>query len=139
MQDLTAATCPQKSALKQALPDDGLAAITSTAVQTDTRATGLSLFPDDALAHIFKPGRSVMTSGSAPAKGWCLAFERRRSRFIEPLMGWTGDNDPLTQVELRFPTLLSAIRYADRQGLRYVVRGFSGNSRPSHPKDSSIH
>lgn len=139
MQDLTIATRQQKSALKQALPDDGLAAIPSTDVQTDTRAAGLSLFPDDALAHIFKPGRSVMTSGSAPAKGWCLAFERRRARFIEPLMGRTGDNDPLTQVELHFPTLQSAIRYADRQGLRYVVRGFRETPGPLVSTSSSIH
>ena len=36
-------------------------------------------------------------------------------------MGWTGGDDPLTQVELRFPTLESAVAYARRQGLTYVV------------------
>jgi hypothetical protein len=37
-------------------------------------------------------------------------------------MGYTGSRDTLTQVELTFPTLESAIRYAERQGLSYVVR-----------------
>ena len=37
-------------------------------------------------------------------------------------MGHTGSRDTLTQVELSFPTLESAIGYAERQGLRYVVR-----------------
>ena len=37
-------------------------------------------------------------------------------------MGYTGGDDTLTQVELNFPTLESAIRYAERQGLKYTVR-----------------
>jgi len=83
---------------------------------------GRSLFPEDAVARIFKPSRSVMTSGKARAKGWRLVFERRKAPFIEPLMGYTGSSDPLTQVELEFPTLRSAVRYAERQGLPYVVQ-----------------
>lgn len=83
---------------------------------------GRSLFPADAVARIFKPSRSVMTSGTARTKGWRLVFDRSRSPFIEPLMGYTGGHDTLTQVELEFPTLESAIRYAERQGLSYVVQ-----------------
>src|SRR5712675_1188267 len=78
---------------------------------------GQSIFPPDAVARIFRPSRSVMTSGRARAKGWRLAFERRTPPFIEPLMGWTGGDDTLTQVELNFPTLEAAIAYAERQGL----------------------
>lgn len=83
---------------------------------------GRSLFPADAVARIFKPSRSLTTSGTARTKGWRLLFERRRAPFIEPLMGYTGGDDTLTQVELEFPTLESAIRYAERQGLSYVVQ-----------------
>ena len=36
-------------------------------------------------------------------------------------MGYTSSRDTLKQVELKFPTLASAIRYAQRQGLCYVV------------------
>ncbi|WP_348626236.1 NADH dehydrogenase ubiquinone Fe-S protein 4 [Rhizobium sp. CF080] len=58
-----------------------------------------------------------MTSGNARTRDWRLVFERRSQQFIEPLMGYTGGTDTLTQVELEFPTLRSAIRYAERQGL----------------------
>lgn len=85
-------------------------------------ATG-SVFPPDAVARISRPARSVMTSGKARTSKWVLRFDRRTPPFIEPLMGWTGGDDPLVQVELSFPTLESAIAYAERQGLTYVVDG----------------
>jgi len=72
-----------------------------------------------------------MTSGKARTKGWRLVFERRTAPFIEPLMGYTGGEDTLIQVELSFPTLQSAIRYAERQGLTYVVQKPGGQSRNS--------
>ncbi|TCU13917.1 ETC complex I subunit [Rhizobium laguerreae] len=83
---------------------------------------GRSVFPEGAVARIFKPSRSAMTSGTPRTKGWRLVFERRSAPFIEPLMGYTGSTDTLTQVELEFPTLESAIRYAERQGLTYRVQ-----------------
>ncbi|MBY2964281.1 ETC complex I subunit [Rhizobium leguminosarum] len=83
---------------------------------------GRSVFPEGAVARIFKPSRSVMTSGTPRTKGWQLVFERRSAPFIEPLMGYTGCTDTLPQVELEFPTLESAIRYAERQGLTYTVQ-----------------
>ncbi|WP_168600394.1 NADH dehydrogenase ubiquinone Fe-S protein 4 [Rhizobium sp. SG741] len=86
-------------------------------------AFGRSVFPEDVGARIFRPSHSVMTSGKARMNGWLLVFERRSAPFIEPLMGYTGTTDTLTQVELEFPTLRSAIRYAERQGLTYVVQG----------------
>jgi len=89
-------------------------------------------FPEDAVARIYKPARSAMTSGKVRTKGWRLRFEARTAPFIEPLMGYTGGSDTLTQVELGFPTLESAIRYAERQGLAYVVQrpaGQAGNGR----------
>lgn len=82
---------------------------------------GHSVFPVDAEARIFKPGRSVMTSGKARTKDWWLVFERRSAPYIEPLTGWTGGNDTLTQVELTFPTLKAAVAYAERQGFNYRV------------------
>ena len=85
-------------------------------------SSGRSLFPKDAVARIFKPSRSVMTSGTARTKGWHLIFERRAAPFVEPFMGYTGGGDTLTDIELEFPTLDSAIRYAERQDLNYVVQ-----------------
>jgi hypothetical protein len=82
---------------------------------------GRSVIPEDAVARIFKPSRSVTTSGKA------------------------------RKVELKFPTLRSAIRYAERQGLRYVVQRLASKAaalptqtsrplrnRPSHAFSDAI-
>jgi hypothetical protein len=84
-------------------------------------AFGQSAFPDDTLAWIYKPSRSAMTSAGDRSQGWRLVVERRRPHFVEPLMGWTGDDDPVAQVHLTFPTKDAALLYARRQGLTYVV------------------
>jgi hypothetical protein len=85
-----------------------------------------SLFPTDAVARIFRPHRSGMTSGKARSKGWRLVFERRSAPYVEPLMGWTADDDPLATVELSFPRLKAAIRYAERRRIPYVVQSAEG-------------
>ena len=54
-----------------------------------------SVFPADAQAVIYKPAPSPMTSGRARAQRWTLRFERRSAPYIEPLRGWTGDDDTL--------------------------------------------
>lgn len=102
---------------------------------------GHSVFPKDAVARIFEPTRSAMTSGKGRTKGWQLVFERRTAPFIEPLMGYTGGSDTLTQVALEFPTLESAIRYAQRQGLAYVVQQRPGmtTDRPKRRPKGSTH
>lgn len=102
---------------------------------------GRSLFPRDAVAHIYRPARSAMTSGMARTRTWRLEFEPRSAPFIEPLMGWTSGDDTLRQVQLEFPTLNSAINYAERQGVAYVVHrmGWDGGDTaaampPARPK-----
>ncbi|WP_202332384.1 NADH dehydrogenase ubiquinone Fe-S protein 4 [Mesorhizobium sp. L-8-3] len=74
------------------------------------------------LARIFRPCRSVLTSARVTRRPWLLCFEGRTPPFVEPLMGYTGSSDTLTQVQLQFPTLESAINYAERQGLSFTVR-----------------
>lgn len=89
-----------------------------------SRPSGTSVFPEEALARIYRPSPSVTTSRRNSGK-WTLTFEPRTAPWIEPLMGWTATEDTLTQVRLIFPSLQSAIAYAERQGLHYVVE-------PSH-------
>ncbi|MBZ9775499.1 NADH dehydrogenase ubiquinone Fe-S protein 4 [Mesorhizobium sp. CO1-1-8] len=89
---------------------------------------GRSVFPDGGTARIYQPCRSAMTSAK-PRKHWRLVFEPRTAPFIEPLMGYTGGRDTLTQVRLDFPTLEMAIRYAERQGLNYLVQAPSSGSQ----------
>lgn len=95
-----------------------------------------SIFPEDAIARIYKPSRSATTSGMARTRKWRLVFERRSPPFIEPLMGHTGSDDTLVQVELEFPTLASAMRYAERQGLTYVVQALAGQAHRYRPQES---
>src|SRR5436190_17557795 len=87
-----------------------------------------SVFPADAQATIYKTAPSPMTSGRTRVQRWTLRFERRSAPYIEPLMGWTGDDDPLAQVELSFPSAEAAIAYARRQGLSYTVLGSPGRN-----------
>jgi len=80
-----------------------------------------SFFPEGTRAMIYKPRRSAMTSGKARTQQWKLRFERRTAPFLEPLMGWTGGDDPMAAVELSFPSAEAAIAYARRQGIEFVV------------------
>ncbi|WP_034851246.1 NADH dehydrogenase ubiquinone Fe-S protein 4 [Inquilinus limosus] len=101
------------------------AAVTDLRPDNDNRrvrqADGRTRFPRDAVAHIVRPARSATTSGRAGTREWRLVFDRRTPGRVEPLMGWTAGDDPLPQIELRFPSLQSAVAYAERQGLSYVV------------------
>jgi hypothetical protein len=81
--------------------------------------------PNDAVAVIYRPTRSAMTSGKARSQHWKLRFEPRSPCHVEPLMGWTGSDDPLSQIEITFPSVERAVAYARRQGVNFVVRGVS--------------
>lgn len=99
-----------------------------------------SVIPDDVTALIYRPSRSAMTS--APARNrWRLVFERQMPSHLEPLMGWTGSDETQHQVSLQFPTLQAAVRYAERQGLRYGVRIPAGEPLPrtddDHPSNNA--
>jgi hypothetical protein len=75
----------------------------------------------DATALIFRPARSPLTSGRAGTSAWRLEFASRSAPWIEPLMGWTGSAEMLSQLSLTFPSLEAAVAYARRQGLRYTI------------------
>jgi hypothetical protein len=81
-----------------------------------------SALPPDAEAIVYRPARSPMTSGRAQSREWVLEFLPRSAPAVEPLMGWTSSDDPLSSVRIRFPSAEAAERYAERQGLRYAVR-----------------
>lgn len=97
--------------------------IATTAGQGDatlTWHTARSL-PEGTRATIRRRPRSVTSSAPQHDRPWILAFERIRPQRIEPLMGWTSDDDPLVQVRLSFPSRDAAVAYAERQGLNYRV------------------
>lgn len=90
-------------------------------------------------AVIFRPARSAMTSGKGGTKRWVLRFERRRPLYIEPLMGWTANDDPMADLELEFDSLRSAIDFAKRERIKYRVRlsraAERESEKPTHRKE----
>lgn len=88
---------------------------------TSNAPSRASALPSDAVAVIEQVSRSVTQSGR-PRGGWRLRFLPRFRLFVDPLTGWTGGEDTLRQVELRFPTREAAIRYAKRYGIHFEVR-----------------
>ena len=106
--------------------------IATTAGQGDATLTWHTArsFPKGTRAIIRRRPRSVTSSAPQLAQPWILAFERNRPQRIEPLMGWTSDDDPMVQVRLSFPSRDAAVAYAERQGLNYRVCG-EPTSRPT--------
>ena len=74
-----------------------------------------------ALARIYRPQKSAMQSGRAGTRQWVLEYEQATPRLPDPLMGWISAADTLNQVRLRFDTLDEAKRFADGQGIQYLV------------------
>jgi hypothetical protein len=70
-------------------------------------------------AHIYQPARNAMQSGKARTKAWLLEFEPSSPRRIDPLMGWTGSADMLSQVQLEFDSKEEAIGYAEKHNISY--------------------
>lgn len=95
-------------------------------------------FPPDTTAIIYRPARSAMTSGKANTRYWKLRFEPRAAPLIEPLMGWTGGTDTLSQVELDFPSAEAAVAYAKRQGINFVVQGLAEPARAQGPTSDKL-
>jgi len=72
-------------------------------------------------ARIYKPAKTAMQSGQAKTKDWLLDYEPATARETEPLMGWTGSNDMLSQVKLCFESKEEAVAYAEKNGIPYRV------------------
>ncbi len=74
------------------------------------------------VARIYKPAKTAMQSGIARTKEWVLEFEPQLPRTIDPLMGWTGQQDPREQIQLTFDSKEEAIAYAERNGIPYILQ-----------------
>lgn len=66
--------------------------------------------------------RSVSTSAPVALRLWLLNFEPRTRPYVEPLLGYTGSADLLTQVQLQFSTLEAAINYDRGKGMNFFVQ-----------------
>ena len=79
------------------------------------------------LARIYKPAKTAMQSGQAKTKEWVLEYEPATPRDVDPLMGWTGSGDMLSQLRLHFETKEEAVHYAETNAIPYRV--FEPNPR----------
>jgi hypothetical protein len=72
-------------------------------------------------ARIYQPTKTAMQSGRARTQQWVLDYDTSDSRFVEPLMGWTGAAGTLGQLTLTFDSKEEAIAYADKKGIAYDI------------------
>lgn len=72
-------------------------------------------------ARIYQPTKTAMQSGKALTRKWRLDYDTAGSRFVEPLMGWTGANGTLSQLALSFDSREEAEAYAKKHGIPYEV------------------
>lgn len=77
----------------------------------------LSVLPEDARAIIEPMPTATNLIGRARKGQWRLHFPQRKKPFVDWLTGWSGGEDPLVQIELRFPTREAAERYCERLNL----------------------
>lgn len=73
-------------------------------------------------ARIYKPARNAMQSGTARTKHWVLEHVSQTPRAVDPLMGWTSNDDTQSQVRLRFESKEAALAYAQAHGIDAVVQ-----------------
>ncbi len=71
--------------------------------------------------RIYRPAKNAMQSGLANSRRWVVEFEPQDRKQPDPLMGWNGSRDTLSQVRLRFDTREEAVAFAERRGLSYTV------------------
>ncbi len=70
---------------------------------------------------IYRPSKNVMQSGKAKTKKWLLEFESENTKFIDPIMGWTGNSDMKQELKLWFASSEEAVEYAKNKKLNYRV------------------
>ena len=73
-----------------------------------------------------------MQSGKARTKAWLLEYEPSVPRPIDPLMGWTGSADMLSQVQLEFDTKQEAVAYAEKNAIAFDL--FEPHTSTPKPK-----
>jgi hypothetical protein len=82
------------------------------------------------LAKIFVPGRNATQSGRDKNSVWVLEYEPEQPVEAEPLMGWRGSGDTLSQLRLSFASREEAEQYARRNGIPYQVASEPVRAKP---------
>lgn len=70
-------------------------------------------------ARISQQAKPATQSGQAGTHEWVFEYAPADRGRPDPLMGWWGSRDTLSQIQLRFDTKEEAVAYAERQGVTY--------------------
>lgn len=73
------------------------------------------------VARISELDRRTTQSGKANSGRWLLEFEREQPQRPDPLTGWNGSGDTITQVRMTFPTREAAVAYCEKHKLAHHV------------------
>jgi hypothetical protein len=82
-------------------------------------------------ARIFLPPKSAMQSGTAKTHQWILEYEPSSAKIRDPLMGWTGSDDMLSQIRLKFDTKEAAIAYAQKNEIPFDLELPTARVKPA--------
>ena len=73
-------------------------------------------------ARIYQPAKTAMQSGRAKTIEWVLEYEPTRRQQLDPLTGWAGSGDTMSQLRLTFDNINDAIAYATKHGIDYSIQ-----------------
>ena len=71
-------------------------------------------------AKIYKPTKTAMQSGHRNSKNWLLEFDTL-DNGVNPLMGWETSKDTMSEVKLEFPSMDSAVKFAEKNNIEYSI------------------
>jgi hypothetical protein len=71
--------------------------------------------------RIYEKIPNNMQQGRANAGQWLLEHDVPYACRADPLTGWQGSGDTRGQIMLAFPTCEAAVRFAEKEGLKYHV------------------
>ncbi len=71
--------------------------------------------------RLYAPSKTATQSGKKQPKVWVIEIVDHASKFIDPVMGWTGTTDTHHQVALSFDTVEDAMRYCKEHHLTPTV------------------
>ncbi|MDR3436482.1 ETC complex I subunit [Telmatospirillum sp.] len=71
--------------------------------------------------RIYRPAKNAMQSGRANCRQWIVEFEPTDRKQPDPLMGWNGSRDTLSQIRMRFDNKDEAVAFAERERLTFTL------------------
>jgi len=89
-----------------------------------------------ALARIYREPKSAMQSGHAK-QSWILEYAPTEAKVADPLMGWYGSADTLSQLRLRFDDRDAAIGFARDKGMAFEAEPEPPPAAAMKPKSYS--